>query len=418
MVLFAKKVDQILTRSALRFLLRRMRGRESLAPTGMRSLPRNDGVRPASKFLALAAVARKALATGLTADEVVAGMLATRVMTGEAVVKEAIRIRREQENRPATGTIEPVASLLFAAWMEHSGDPRNPPLPSDRVMVLQALSTMLRWPSMTFAEVGARFGGYTRAHGRKLPTLEQLKEVPLGSWPLKPGDTDPVRVFRKYANRPEAGRMSAPVALPPQSIEAEEALLSAVLLRPDIVSDLKAFVVPGDLCAPKHQWALEAVYVLHERGAPIDPTSVANEPGPDGKMSNLDLRQLWNSPTSTSSWRHYADTIVDMSRRRRLIYTLSQTTQSVYDMTKTVDEVLADYDPVNADHLIANRGGDVAGLASMQDFIATAKMPINQRERSIPGMVRRMWRCILVGEEGAGKFSVSPPARTPRCRGS
>jgi replicative DNA helicase len=192
--------------------------------------------------------------------------------------------------------------------------------------------------------------------------------------------------------------------LPPQSIEAEEALLSAILLRPDILPDLKAFVVPSDLVKPAHQWALEAIYSLHDRGLPIDPTSVANEPGPDGKMSYADLRELWNEPTSSTSWRRYADIVVDCSRRRRLIYSLSETTQAVYDTTKTVDEVLADYDPVEADHLIASRGTEVAGLASMQDFVATANMPVNHREWLIPGMVRRMWRVVLAGEEGAGKF--------------
>jgi hypothetical protein len=166
----------------------------------------SGGLRPSTPFIQLAAVARKALKAGLTEDEVVAGMIATKVMTGEAVVKEAVRIRQQRANAPATGTIEPVASLLFAAWMEHCGDPRNPPPPFERIALLQALTTMLRWPSMTFAEVGARFGGFVRAHGRTLPTIEQLKEVPLGSWPLKVSDTDPVATFRKYANGP---RLSA-----------------------------------------------------------------------------------------------------------------------------------------------------------------------------------------------------------------
>lgn len=198
--------------------------------------------------------------------------------------------------------------------------------------------------------------------------------------------------------------MSRQVDVPPQSLEAEEALLSAILLRPEIISDVKTFVVPADMCAPKHQWVLEAVYALHDRGAPVDPTSVANEPGPEGRMSSVDLRQLWASPTASSAWRHYADLVVDMSRRRRLIYELAMTSQAAYDMTKTVDEILADHDPVNADHLIASRGNEVAGLSSMQDFVATAKLPVNEREWLIPGLVRRMWRVILVGEEGAGKM--------------
>lgn len=160
----------------------------------------NDGLRPSTPFLQLAAVARKALKSGLLNWEVVAGMLATKVMTGEAVVKEAIRIRREQENRPATGTIDPLAVHLFKAWAEWR---HTPPLPSERAELLSTLSIMLRWPTMAPAEVGARLGGFARAHSSTaIPTIDDLKAVPLESRPLKPDDIDLILVFRKYATGP------------------------------------------------------------------------------------------------------------------------------------------------------------------------------------------------------------------------
>lgn len=160
----------------------------------------NDGLRPSTPFIQLASVARKALRTGLSEDEVVAGMLATRVMTGEAVVKEAIRIRRERENAPATGVIEPGAMALFKAWAQWR---HSPPTQHERGELLSTLSIMLRWPTMSSVEVGARLGGFARAHSSlAVPTLEDLKCVPLESRPLKPDDVDLVLVFAKYANGP------------------------------------------------------------------------------------------------------------------------------------------------------------------------------------------------------------------------
>ncbi|MEK7201159.1 MAG: DnaB-like helicase N-terminal domain-containing protein, partial [Patescibacteria group bacterium] len=63
--------------------------------------------------------------------------------------------------------------------------------------------------------------------------------------------------------------------IPPQSLDAERALLGALLLKPDAIHDISDLVRPDSFYAEKHRLIYEAMRELTERGEPIDMLSLA-----------------------------------------------------------------------------------------------------------------------------------------------
>ena len=56
--------------------------------------------------------------------------------------------------------------------------------------------------------------------------------------------------------------------LPPQNMEAEEAVLGALLIDPDAIIRLATILRAQDFYRQKHGWIYDAVLTLHERREP------------------------------------------------------------------------------------------------------------------------------------------------------
>lgn len=185
--------------------------------------------------------------------------------------------------------------------------------------------------------------------------------------------------------------------IPPHSIEAEEALIGAALLRQQVVGQLAGTLDPSDFYKPFHQRVWEIMLTLHAKGAPIDQVTVG-ESLDDAQRRDL-LACLVGTP-SVSAASRYAETIIETSRRRRLMFHYSQLADECYE--RSADEVLAMDDP-KADRLIAARGDDVEGLMSLAEFVAKARERADRGEWLIPHILRELHRLIIVAGEGVGK---------------
>src|ERR1051325_4852224 len=72
---------------------------------------------------------------------------------------------------------------------------------------------------------------------------------------------------------------SAPTAstVVPHSREAEEAVVGAVLINPEVYYDVAQFLNADDFYIHRLRWIWEAFISLHEQRIPIDPLTVADE---------------------------------------------------------------------------------------------------------------------------------------------
>jgi hypothetical protein len=117
---------------------------------------------------------------------------------------------------------------------------------------------------------------------------------------------------------PESGERS-PAPLP-HDLDAEQAVLGAMLLAPAVITDVCALISPGDYMRPAHETIHRAICHL---GTQADPITVANELTRRGDITRTGgpsyLHTLVNSVPTTANAEYYAAIVREKAERRRLI---------------------------------------------------------------------------------------------------
>ncbi len=111
--------------------------------------------------------------------------------------------------------------------------------------------------------------------------------------------------------------------VPPHSLESEQAVLGALMLRPAAVHEVSDMLVPEMFYAKKHAILFKAILELSAKNEPVDVLSIANAlkekkelPGIGG---NVYLNELMSGVPSTVNIRHYADIVYKKFILRSLI---------------------------------------------------------------------------------------------------
>ena len=132
--------------------------------------------------------------------------------------------------------------------------------------------------------------------------------------------------------------------LPPQNLEAEEAVLGALLLDPDAIIRLATILRPEDFYREKHGWIYDAVLVLHERREAVDFLTVCDELERRGQLDEVGgpafLSGLINAVPTSVHAEHYARIVERTAIRRRLIEAAGQIAAMAYQEVDDVDEVV------------------------------------------------------------------------------
>jgi replicative DNA helicase len=132
--------------------------------------------------------------------------------------------------------------------------------------------------------------------------------------------------------------------IPPHSIEAEEALLGAMLISKDAIADAVETVSESDFYKPSHGTIFATITKLYSQGQESDPVTVAEE------LKRMDLlesvggasvlvRVQANTP-AVSSAVQYAIIIKEYSMLRKLIGAASEIMEIGYSAPTDVEEAL------------------------------------------------------------------------------
>ncbi|HNS51791.1 MAG TPA: replicative DNA helicase [Anaerolineae bacterium] len=132
--------------------------------------------------------------------------------------------------------------------------------------------------------------------------------------------------------------------LPPQNLEAEEAVLGALLIDPDAVIRLATILRPEDFYREKHAWIYDCILALHERREPVDFLTLCDELDRRGQLNEVGGTAFITSlisavPTSIHA-EHYARIVERASVRRRLIDAAGQIAVLAYQESEDVKEVV------------------------------------------------------------------------------
>jgi replicative DNA helicase len=121
---------------------------------------------------------------------------------------------------------------------------------------------------------------------------------------------------------PQTTKDSERLEVPPQNIEAEESVLSRILVESKALLDVVEILAPADFYRTSHQKIFAAMTDLFNRNEPIDAVTAANHLKESGQLEQVGgaayLARLLDVPPAVDA-PHYAGIIHDKAVLRRLI---------------------------------------------------------------------------------------------------
>ncbi len=139
-------------------------------------------------------------------------------------------------------------------------------------------------------------------------------------------------------------RSDASARRPPQALEAEAAVLGAMLLEPSTVPVVMQYLKPEHFYLLSHRKVYQAILNLFEQTSPTDIVTVTAELK---RMKELDavggppfLSSLLDAVLTTAHCEEHARLVLEKSVQRQLIQTATEIVQAGYDEGRRANELL------------------------------------------------------------------------------
>lgn len=225
-------------------------------------------------------------------------------------------------------------------------------------------------------------------------------------------------------NNNHSQKPSPPDKLAPHNIEAEEAVLGALLIDPDAILRVSTFLEPSHFFLQRHQWIYEAIRRLHERREPIDLVTLADELQRQGRLADIGGAAVLNelsAATPTSIHVEFYGKIIERTAvLRRLIDGAAKIAQLAYEDDVDVEEIIDRAESIvfgvseqrtNRDLRPIRQAIDtyfdrVEYLSQHQGEIVGIPTNLKDLDKLLGGM-QRSDLLILAGRPGMGKTSLA-----------
>jgi replicative DNA helicase len=151
--------------------------------------------------------------------------------------------------------------------------------------------------------------------------------------------------FRRRGREQEEARFEAlPDQLPPQNLEAEEAVLGGILLDPDALGRIADVLRPEAFYLAAHREIYRTALMLHGQGKPTDLTAMAAWLADTGQLEKVGgssrLVELVERTLSTASIDQVARLVMDKYLRRQLIRSGNAVIRLGFEQGKPMEQVL------------------------------------------------------------------------------
>jgi len=139
--------------------------------------------------------------------------------------------------------------------------------------------------------------------------------------------------LRDFENQPDL--------IPPQNLEAEEAVIGGILLDPDAISRIGDLVQPEAFYLNAHRQIFKTALMLHSQGKPTDLTAMSTWLADTGELEaiggNNRLVELVEKISSTASIEQVAKLITDKFLRRQLIRSGNEVIKLSFDQNMPME---------------------------------------------------------------------------------
>lgn len=132
--------------------------------------------------------------------------------------------------------------------------------------------------------------------------------------------------------------------LPPQAIDLEEAVLGAVMLEKDALTEVIEILQPDMFYKDEHQRIFNAIKQLFGTNKPIDILTVTNQLRSNNELESIGgafyISKLTNKVSSSANTEFHARIILEKYIQRKLIEVSSQIIKSAYEDSTDVLDLL------------------------------------------------------------------------------
>ena len=171
--------------------------------------------------------------------------------------------------------------------------------------------------------------------------------------------------------------------LPPQSLEAEEAILGALLLDRGAIHEAMELLEPEQFYAPKNAEIYRAMVTLYQRGEAVDLVTLSEELRKQGTLEAAGgasyLGSLQASVATGANVKHYAKIVIEKSTLRRLIKAADKIVGTCYEGREDVGQVL---DEAGAEILTISQGREKQGFQPVKDILMASFEDIQKQYQS------------------------------------
>ena len=128
---------------------------------------------------------------------------------------------------------------------------------------------------------------------------------------------------RPQATRGRLRPVPTPQPQPPHNLEAEEAVLGAILAAGRLLVEVATLVEEADFYRPAHRTIWRAILALADQGEPTDPVTVLGELDHADELAEVGggpfLHTLVQAVPTVANAAYYARLVAEAARRRRVI---------------------------------------------------------------------------------------------------
>lgn len=129
----------------------------------------------------------------------------------------------------------------------------------------------------------------------------------------------------------------------PHDLDAEQAVVGALMLSPGVIAEVGAVMDPADHHRPAHETIHRAVLELHRQGRPVDPITLARHLEQAGDLDRVGGRSYLHAlvqavPTAAHA-PYYAQIVRDLAARRRSIEAGTRLVQAGMSPSATDDDL-------------------------------------------------------------------------------
>ena len=205
--------------------------------------------------------------------------------------------------------------------------------------------------------------------------------------------------------------------VPPQDVEAEQAVLGGMLLSKDAIGEVSRVLTSGtEFYRPAHTTVYDAILAVHARGQEAaDPITVAAELTRSGEITRVGgvgyLHALVHAVPTAANAEWYAEIVAELAARRGGIEESTRTIQALYARDGVATEIIEG----GVERLKAVRDRGMASTdkpsKTLRTFLAETD---DEPDWIIPDVLARWDRLIVTAPEGGGKslFNRQMLART------